>query len=75
LNEETTYSQKIFRVPPGSIVRVRGSGLSKAQFWSPDNIPDVRFKHDHEYLEAFEEQLHAAVKMRFRSRCVPCATA
>ena len=39
-----------------------------------NNIPDVRFKNDHEYVEAFEERLHAAVKARLRSRRAPCAT-
>jgi asparagine synthase (glutamine-hydrolysing) len=73
LNEETTYYQEIFRVPPGSIIRVRSSGLSKAQFWNPEKIPDVRFKSDHEYVEAFRERLHAAVKARLRSRRAPCA--
>src|SRR5262245_59799696 len=66
VNEETTYYQEVFRVAPGCIVRVRGSSLSKAQFWYPENIPDVRFKSDHEYVEAFQEHLHAAVKARLR---------
>ena len=44
LNEETTYYHDIFRVLPGSIVRVRGSASQKTQFWNPENIPDVRFK-------------------------------
>jgi asparagine synthase (glutamine-hydrolysing) len=74
MNEETTYYKDILRVPSGSIVRLRDSSLSKTRFWSADNIPDVRFKHDHEYLEAFEELLHAAVKARLRSRRAPCAT-
>ena len=74
MNEETTYYKDILRVPSGSIVRVRGSSLSKTRFWNADNIPDVRFKHDHEYVEAFEELLHAAVKARLRSRRAPCAT-
>jgi asparagine synthase (glutamine-hydrolysing) len=73
VNEETTYYQEIFRVPPGSIVRVRGSGLSKTQFWNLDTIPDVRFKHDHEYVEAFKERLDAAVKVRLRSCRAPGA--
>ena len=74
LNGETTYYQEIFRVPSGSIVRVRNSSLSKTRFWNADNIPDVRFKHDHEYVEAFEERLRAAVKVRLRSARAPCAT-
>src|SRR5262249_9157874 len=74
LDEETPYYREIFRVRPGSIVRVRGSSLSKAQFWNPENSPDIRFKNDHEYVEALQEHLHAAVKARLRSRRAPCAT-
>ena len=74
LNGETTYYQEIFRVLPGSIVRVRGSSFSKDRYWNPENIPDVRFKSDHEYVEGFQECLRAAVKARLRSRHVPCAT-
>jgi asparagine synthase (glutamine-hydrolysing) len=73
MHEETTYYKDILRVPPGSIIRVRDSSLSKTRFWNADNIPDVRFKHDHEYVEAFEERFHAAVKARLRSRRAPCA--
>src|SRR5262249_9429090 len=74
MHEETTYYKDILRVPPGSIVSVRDSSLLKTRFWNADNIRDVRFKHDHEYVEAFEELLHAAVKANLRSHRVPCAT-
>jgi len=74
LNEETTYYEQIFRVPPGCIVRVSSSVISKAQFWNPASIPDVRFKTDHEYVEAFQQHLSAAVKARLRSCRAPCAT-
>jgi asparagine synthase (glutamine-hydrolysing) len=74
LNEETTYYQDIFRVPPASVIRVRGSSLLKTQFWDPEGIPEVRFKTDEEYVEALQERLHAAVKARLRSRRAPCAT-
>src|SRR5262245_13922256 len=74
LNGETTYYQEIFRVLPGYIVRVRGASLSKTQFWRPEDIPDVRFKSDHDYVEAFKERIHAAVKVRLRGRRAPCAT-
>ena len=74
LNGETTYYQEIFRVLPGCIVRVRGASFSKDRFWDPENIADVRFKSDHEYVEAFQERLDAAVKARLRSCRTPCAT-
>src|SRR6516225_900155 len=74
VDPETTYYEEIFRVHPGSVVRVCGSRLSKYKFWDPEQIPEVRFKSDQEYVEAFQERFNAAVKARLRSRRVPCAT-
>ena len=74
LNGETTYYKQIFRVLPGYIVRVRGARLSKHQYWNPENIADVRFRSDEEYVEAFKEHLNKAVRAGMRSRRVPCAT-
>lgn len=73
LNGETTYYQQIFRVLPGYIVRISKTSLSKTRFWNPENIADLRFKSDQEYVEAFQERLDAAVKARLRSRRTPCA--
>ena len=56
------------------IVRVHGASFSKDRFWDPENIADVRFKSDHEYVEAFQERLDAAVKASLRSCRTPCAT-
>ena len=53
---------------------MRGSSLSKVQFWNPEHIPDVKFKSDHEYVEALQERLNLAVKARLRCRRPPCAT-
>ena len=74
LNGETTYYQQINRVLPGSVVRVHGASFSKSQFWNPENIADVRFNSDHDYVEAFQERLDAAVKANLRSSRPPCAT-
>ena len=59
---------------PGCIVRVRSASFSKVRFWDPENIADVKFKSDHEYVEAFQERLDGAVKARLRSCRPPCAT-
>jgi asparagine synthase (glutamine-hydrolysing) len=73
LDGETTYYQQINRVLPGCIVRVRGASFSKDRFWNPENIADVRFKNDHDYVEAFQERLDNAVKVRLRGCRPPCA--
>ena len=74
LNGETTYYKQIYRVPPGSIVALSGTTFSKSQFWDTKNIPDVKFKTDQDYVEAFQECLNTAVKVRLRSNSAPCAT-
>jgi asparagine synthase (glutamine-hydrolysing) len=74
LNAETTYYQDIFRVLPGFTVRVCGPTFSKHQFWSPEGIADVRFRNDHDYVEAFNVRLEEAVRANLRSSRPPCAT-
>jgi asparagine synthase (glutamine-hydrolysing) len=73
LNGETTYYRDIYRVLPGHVVRVRGKSFSKSCYWDPEGIPDVRFKRDEDYVEAFQERLEAAVKVRLRGCRVPCS--
>jgi asparagine synthase (glutamine-hydrolysing) len=74
LDGESTCYQQINRMLPGYIIRVRGTSLSKEQFWNPENIADVRFKRDHEYVEAFQDHLEGAVRASLRSWRTPCAT-
>jgi asparagine synthase (glutamine-hydrolysing) len=74
LNGETTYYREINRVLPGFIVRVHGLKISKEQYWSPENISDIKLKSDHDYVEAFQEHLEAAVKANLRCHGVPCAS-
>jgi asparagine synthase (glutamine-hydrolysing) len=70
LKSETTYYHDIFRVLPGSTVHVCGPTFLKRQFWDPETIGDVRFTNDHDYVEAFKELLHGAVRANLRS-CRP----
>jgi asparagine synthase (glutamine-hydrolysing) len=74
LNGETTYYKEIYRVLPGSLIRVSGSSFSKVRFWDPERIADVRFKSDQDYVDSFRERLENAVKVRLRSTRPPCAT-
>jgi asparagine synthase (glutamine-hydrolysing) len=73
-NHETTYYQEIFRVLPGSIIRLSGARFSKESFWDPEKIANVRFKTDQDYVEAFQERLNDAVRSMLRSRKTPCAS-
>ena len=74
MNGESTYYRDIYRLLPGSIIRVRDANFSKSRFWNPEDIADVRFKNDQDYVEVFQERLEAAVKVRLRSNRTPCAT-
>ena len=74
LNGETTYYKGISRVLPGCTIRVGRTKFSKNRFWNPENIADVRFTSDDEYLEAFKERLDQAVSANLRSCRVACAT-
>jgi asparagine synthase (glutamine-hydrolysing) len=73
-NHEITYFQDVFRVPPGSIVQVRGENFSKHQFWDPEEIARVRFTNDNDYVDAFKQCLNDVVKASLRSCRPPCAT-
>src|SRR5262245_35996825 len=72
VGEKTLY-QDIFRLLPGSTVHVCGQTFSKRLFWDPHSIADVRFKNDHDYVEAFKQHLDTAVKASLRSCRPPCA--
>jgi asparagine synthase (glutamine-hydrolysing) len=74
-NIETTYYKDVYRLHPGFTLQARGSTFSRHQFWAPENVSEVRFKTDQEYVEGFRERLDAAVRVNLRS-CggVPCAT-
>jgi asparagine synthase (glutamine-hydrolysing) len=73
LKGENTYYQDIFRVLPGSTVHARASSFSKRQFWDPKDIADVRYRRDHDYVDAFKERLDEAVRASLRSYRPPCA--
>ena len=59
---------------PGSIVHVGRGSFSKQQFWNPEEIADIRFANDDDYVEAFKERLDKAVRASLRSCRPPCAT-
>jgi asparagine synthase (glutamine-hydrolysing) len=69
-----TYYRNVYRVPIGSTVRVEDSKLLEEKFWDPHEISDIRFRHDSDYVEAFNEKLKIAVEATLRSKRVPCAT-
>lgn len=74
VDEEATFYREINRVLPGRIVRVGDASFSKARFWDPEKIADVRFKNDDDYVDSLQDLLDVAVKASLRASCTPCAT-
>lgn len=74
LNGETTYYKDINRVLPGSFIRIRNGSISKEEYWSAAEIPEIRLKNDADYVDAFNERLVSAVQAALRCNKVPCAS-
>jgi asparagine synthase (glutamine-hydrolysing) len=66
---ETTRTgfEKIYRVPPASILTVSRPGISSSEYWRPDPGKRLHFKSDGDCAEAFREVLLKSVKSRMRS--------
>ncbi len=65
--DETTPYQQIFRLTPAKCMTVSEKGIQQRQYWHPREIPDVRFRRDEEYVEAFLDIYGTAVRSRLRS--------
>jgi asparagine synthase (glutamine-hydrolysing) len=65
-NDTTCYND-IFRLTPGHSITIRSEKTNLHQYWHPDQVPDVRFQTDEQYLEAFLEIFTEAVNCRLRS--------
>ena len=64
--EETAY-QNILRLPPSCSAIYKNGKISVNKYWCLENVSNIRFKNDDEYLEAFNELFLNAVKSRIRS--------
>ena len=73
LNGETTYYQDIFRVLPGSIVRVRGRASQKTGFGTLKTFADVSSKAITTMSRRFKTP-RCRGESQLRSRRAPCAT-
>jgi asparagine synthase (glutamine-hydrolysing) len=66
-DEVGTFYQGISRMPAGHAMRVNERGPETWRYWSPGDLPALRFRSLDECVEAFREQLRVAVKCRLRS--------
>ncbi len=62
-----TFYQHIYRLPSGHWMRVNPNRLNIGQYWKPDIYSEIRYPQDNDYVEAFKEKFHQAVKSRLRS--------
>lgn len=56
----------IERVPPAHWVSVTDKGLQVSRYWSPAECPEIHFRTDQEYLDAFRERMDVAVRSQVR---------
>jgi len=64
---ESTYYQAVRNLPAGHSITINAHGAKLRCFWSLEGIPEIRFKRDDDYVEAFQELLEAAVSCRIRT--------
>lgn len=62
-----TVYKNIYQLLPAHSLTLNGDGLKKYKFWDPLELPEIRFKKDSEYVDAFLEVYSEAVSCRTRS--------
>lgn len=74
LDNGATVYEDIFQLPPGRMVTVTSDKTMIRTYWSPGDAPDIRFKSDEAYSEAFLDLYTEAVRCRLRSSGPVAAT-
>ena len=64
---DRTFYKDIKTVEGGSVTTVDVNGVRTQLLWHPNSLPEIRFKSDDEYMEAFRERFDLSVKTRLRS--------
>lgn len=62
--EDETAFKNIFRLPVARSVRVTRNDTKVSRYWSPADVPEVRFNTDEEYVGAFRDVYTEAVRCR-----------
>ena len=62
-----SYFKDIRRLPPAHLLIADETTTATRRYWSLENVPDVRFASDDDYVEAAREHLARAVKAHLRS--------
>ncbi|MEM7132588.1 MAG: asparagine synthase-related protein [Chloroflexota bacterium] len=64
LENENSFYNEIYRLPPAHTLTVSNEGLYTKQYWEFDLGAETILKSDAEYIEAAREQLVSAIKRR-----------
>ena len=64
---ETTIYKNIFRIPPANTATYFNKKFQQKQYWRIEEVPEVRFKNDQDYVDVCHELFTNAVKNRIRS--------
>lgn len=64
---ETTIYKNIFRIPPSNTAVYFNNKIQQKQYWRIEEVQEVRFKNDQDYVDACHELFTNAVKNRIRS--------
>ncbi len=64
---ESTFFERIARMPGSSVMTVSRKGIGKQEYWRPDPSRRIHLKDEMEYVEAFQDIFFQAVAARLRS--------
>jgi asparagine synthase (glutamine-hydrolysing) len=62
-----TFFQSIFNLQPAQQITVSADGYRQQTHWSPENVPEVRYRSPSDYVEHFRTVLDVAVADRVRT--------
>ncbi len=63
-----TAYEHILRLPPAHHMLVTPGGVKSERYWYPENVSELNFKSDDEYVEAFLEVFIQSVSARLRTQ-------
>ena len=63
-DRESTFFQKIKRLPAAHCIRVSADGLSQSRYWNPVNLQPLEYQTLEQYVDEFEELLSNAILVR-----------
>lgn len=52
-HHERTFYRDVRKLPPGHRLTIDAKDVHQRRYWFPEEVPDVRFKSDDEYVDAF----------------------